>query len=315
MITDASRPEPRSRATAGQWLVYAAARIAVWLLAVLPLRWVIATMRGGARLWHVLDRRHRKRMEDALTRSLGLDTGAARAVAAGVYPHFAAALVEFLRLSRLPLAAQEACVRYDVELVDRLTGLIRERGALFVTGHIGLWELTGAWLAWRGWSRKAIARSFANPLIDAWVRRLREGFGQEIRNRNGGLLFALRALRRGEGFGMVTDRDGGASGVPVPFFGQMASTIPTAADLALASGVPIIVLALLREGPLRYRAVITEPFEPDPKAPDPAVERLRLLAEMNRRFEYLIRLAPEQWIWSHRRWQTAEKWAAESVTG
>jgi len=254
-------------------------------------------------------------MEDALTRSLGLDAGAARTVAAGVYPHFAAALVEFLRMSRLPRAAQEACVRYDVEMVDRLTGLIQERGALLVTGHIGLWELAGAWSAWRGWRRVAIARPFANPLMDAWVRRLREGFGQEIRSRSEALLLALRALRRGEGFGMLADHDGGASGAPVPFFGRMASTIPTAADLALSTGVPIIVFALLREGPLRYRAVITEPFAPDPDAPDPATERLRLLAEMNRRLEDLIRLAPEQWVWSHRRWKTAEKWAAGSVTG
>ena len=123
--SDASRPAPaaplpRSQATARQWLVYAAIRIAVWPLAVLPLSWVIAAVRGLARLWHVLDRRHRKRMEDALARSLGLDAGAARDVAARVYPHFAAALVEFLRLSRLPRASQEACVRYDIELADRI---------------------------------------------------------------------------------------------------------------------------------------------------------------------------------------------------
>ena len=65
---------------------------------------------------------------------------------------------------------------------------------------------------------------------------------------------------------------------------------------------------------MRYRAVVTEPFGPDPDAPDQAAERLRLLAEMNRRIEDLIRLAPEQWCWTHRRWKTAEKWAAGNTT-
>ena len=308
--TSPAAAPPAPAGTAGQWLAYLAVRMAAEALTRLPLGAATALAKTLARAWHFLDRRHRLRMEGALIRSLEVDAREAKRIARGVYPHFAAALVDFLRFPRMAPEEREACIAFDAQEVARLAELIRVRGAVFVTGHLGLWELGGAWAAWRGWIRAAIARPLKNPWLNAWVRRLREGLGQTIWDRGGALRLALRTLRRGECFALVADQDGGSGGAPVPFFGQASSTMAAAADLAVAGRAPVIVAAALREGPLRYRMVFTEPFAPDPDASDRTAERLRLLGEMNRRLEDLIRQAPEQWIWHHRRWRTAERWAS-----
>ncbi|HET6761376.1 MAG TPA: hypothetical protein VFH13_04710, partial [Gemmatimonadaceae bacterium] len=43
------------------------------------------------------------------------------------------------------------------------------KGAVLVTGHLGNWELAGAYVAARGVPLDAIARGMANPLFDAYL--------------------------------------------------------------------------------------------------------------------------------------------------
>jgi KDO2-lipid IV(A) lauroyltransferase len=54
------------------------------------------------------------------------------------------------------------------------------RGAVMVTGHIGNWELAGAYVAARGVPLDAIARGMANPLFDAYINKTREAIGLTI---------------------------------------------------------------------------------------------------------------------------------------
>ncbi|HTR79090.1 MAG TPA: hypothetical protein VMH39_13315, partial [Gemmatimonadaceae bacterium] len=72
-------------------------------------------------------------------------------------------------------------------LVDRVDGwdavercLAGGRAAIFVSGHLGNWELAGAYIAARGIRFAAVARHMANPLFDRYLTQTRERIGMHI---------------------------------------------------------------------------------------------------------------------------------------
>lgn len=177
-------------------------------------------------------------------------------------------------------------------------------GCFFTTGHIGNWEFTGAASALKGLLTGSIARPLDNPLIDRAVNYYREHSGQKIWTKKGALTNILRAIRKKESIGILVDQDAGEEGIRVPFLGRPSSTVTAIADLAIRTGAPIIPSAIQRTGQaMRFRANIGEFIIPDQKA-DPAQERLRILTALNAELSKIIESAPEQWLWSHRRWKT-----------
>jgi len=287
-------------------LEYAAVRLAAFLFRALPLPAAVGLGRGLGAAFHRLDGRHRERVvSQVLTAFQGEFTDAdARRVAREMYRHLGTMLVEFIRV---PMLAREALpLMVDWGGHDRTIAAIvdRGKGAIFATGHIGNWEMSGGVFHQMGFMDGAIARPLDNPLLDAYVYRIRRSHGQQIWEKFGALRPVLRALREGRGIGILVDQDAGQRGVFVPFFGRPASTMPTPADLALHTGAPLVPCAFQRlDRPLHYRFTMREPLYADPES-DPAAERLRLLEGMNQGLEGIIREAPAQWLWLHRRWKT-----------
>ncbi|MFH0911033.1 MAG: lysophospholipid acyltransferase family protein [Planctomycetota bacterium] len=282
---------------------YAAARALAGLLYLLPFRPAVLLGQGLALVLFALDRRHRERCTGAIRAALHVERGEARRLARAMYLHLGTLLAEFPRIAELNRDTLEAHVDWGAapEEIERL--LARGRGVIFITGHIGNWELCGSAFAVRGYSKGAVARPLDNPRIDAWIRGLRESRGQEIWDKFGAMREALRALREGRGFGILIDQDGGRDGVFAPFFGRTASSMPAAADLALRTGAPLMAAAFHRTGPMRFRLEVSRPFYATPGA-DRAEERVRLVARCNAELEAIIRKRPEQWLWLHRRWKT-----------
>jgi Kdo2-lipid IVA lauroyltransferase/acyltransferase len=185
--------------------------------------------------------------------------------------------------------------------------LAEGRGVLFATGHLGNWEMSGAVMRLRGFCQATLARPLDNALLDRYVNAVRSRSGLKVIAKFGAIRGVVRRLRAGQGVGMLMDQDGGRQGVFAPFFGVDASTLPTAADLAIRTGSPIVVAAMHRtDQPLRFVCRMEPTLRPDPKA-DAREERMRLVGEMNRQLENLIRAAPAQWLWMHRRWKTRPK--------
>jgi KDO2-lipid IV(A) lauroyltransferase len=103
---------------------------------------------------------------------------------------------------------------------------------------------------------------------------------------------------------LLVDQDARRHGVFAPFFGAPASTIPTPAELALRTGATILTGASVRVGPgFRYAAAF-EPPVPVEETADHDADLVRVMTEVNARIEAVVRRAPEQWLWTHRRWKT-----------
>src|SRR6185503_1980769 len=151
-----------------------------------------------------------------------------------------------------------------LQLVDSVEGweiiedvLGKGKGAVLVTGHIGNWELAGAYVAARGVPLDAIARGMANPLFDAYVNRAREKTGMTIIHDSDAVKRTPRSLRAGRAVAFVADQGVlGLASTYVPFFGRPAKTPRGAAVFALRFEVPVIFVVALRNPNGRYRVVV-----------------------------------------------------------
>ena len=180
--------------------------------------------------------------------------------------------------------------------------MAQEKGVILVTGHLGNWELGGAYLAARGIGLDVVARGMANPLFDAYLTRTRERIGMSVVHDADAVRRTPRSLRAGRAIAFVMDQGVlGLASTFVPFFGRPAKTPRGPAVFALRLGVPVVFGCAIRQPSGRY--VLS--FEPvtvqDTGNREEDVDAV--VAEYTKTLERWVRRAPEQYFWHHRRWR------------
>ncbi|MFL5356057.1 lysophospholipid acyltransferase family protein [Archangium sp.] len=198
----------------------------------------------------------------------------------------------------------ERLVRWEDE--DRRVldaALARGKGVVFISGHVGNWELLARRVARAGYPSQSIAKETTDPRLTALVEqfRARGGVRSIWRGQEGAARAMLRALKAGEILGLLIDQDTKVQSVFVPFFGELAATPRAAADLALRTGAAVVVGFCQREGE-GYRLWMEE--VPWQAGGDREADAVALTAALSLRIEAAIRRAPEQWVWMHQRWKT-----------
>jgi KDO2-lipid IV(A) lauroyltransferase len=181
-------------------------------------------------------------------------------------------------------------------------GLAAGKGLIFVTGHLGNWELAGAYLAARGVPLDAIARRMSNPLFDRYLNDTRERVGMHVVYDSEAVRRTPRALRDGRAVAFLADQGvRGLASTYVPFFGRPAKTPRGPAVFALRFGAPIVFGVSLRRPDGRYRLILEEVPVLDTGDRDRDTDTI--VADYTRLLEKYVRLAPEQYFWHHRRWR------------
>lgn len=176
------------------------------------------------------------------------------------------------------------------------------KGLILVTGHLGNWELGGAYLAARGVAIDVVARHMANPLFDRYLTTTRQRIGMTVVHDEAAVRRVPRSLRDGRAVAFVVDQGAvGLASTWVPFFGRFAKTPRGPAVFALRSGAPIVFGTALRRPSGRYELN----FEVVEVAPtgDREADVDRIVAAYTRTLEQWVRRAPEQYFWHHRRWK------------
>ncbi|MCY1044343.1 lysophospholipid acyltransferase family protein [Corallococcus sp. bb12-1] len=225
------------------------------------------------------------------------------ALARGAFRHLAAAALE-VASSRALDEGLEALVSWPPE--DRAVleaALAKGKGVVFVSGHVGNWELLARRVAKAGYPSQSIAKESSDPRLTALVEdfRAKGGVRSIWRGQEGAARAMLRTLRSGEILGILIDQDTKVQSVFVPFFGELAATPRAAADLALRTGAAVVVGFCQRDGE-GYRLTMEEVPAPEVTEREAAVQALT--AALSQRIEAAIRRAPEQWVWMHQRWKT-----------
>ncbi len=111
----------------------------------------------------------------------------------------------------------------------------------------------------------------------------------------------LKVVRAREMIWFAPDHDHrGRNGVFAPFFGHPAATLTTTSTLAQLSNAAIIVMGNYRKPDYEgYRVHFYPPLENFPSG-DPVADATLV----NKRIEDAIRVAPDQYMWGHRRFKT-----------
>ena len=218
----------------------------------------------------------------------------------GSYAHLGREALETLRLGRA--RPEDLIARTDVIGFDAFRQAFAEgKGVVLVSGHIGNHEMAASVLAAYGYPLDLVVQQQENPLFNAALNEARARLGVGIIDRFQAHRLAIKALRSGRAVAFAADQNAGKSGVFVPFFGKLASTHRGPALFAVKTGAPMFLATLLRNGN-RYKGTLQR-IEVDRSGPlDDVV--FDLTAEFTRRLEEVVREAPDQYLWLHRRWKT-----------
>lgn len=176
------------------------------------------------------------------------------------------------------------------------------RGVVLMAGHLGNWELSGAYVAARGVPVCPIARGMSNPLSDRFIRRTRERLGMRVMHDQESVRKVPRALREGQTVGFLSDQATvGLASTFVSFFGRPAKTPRGAAVFALRLGSPVVMIHAIRRDDGRYEFRAQELDMPDTGDREKDVEAL--ITAFSGALEALVRRHPGQYFWQHRRWK------------
>ena len=177
------------------------------------------------------------------------------------------------------------------------------RGCLFVTPHIGNWELLPHVSSIAGIPLAIVVRPLDNVYLEKLIYSKRAESGQVIIPKKNALIVLQKTLRQGKSIGMLPDQ-GTRRGISVPFFQRDAFTTPVPAMLSVLYRRPIVVVACCRARTKgSYEGVVSDPLWPGDYLSEKD-EIYRLTERMNQEMEKIIRKYPEQYFWMHNRWKT-----------
>jgi KDO2-lipid IV(A) lauroyltransferase len=175
-------------------------------------------------------------------------------------------------------------------------------GCLFVTPHIGNWELLPYVSSIVGIPLAVPVRPLDNVFLEKLIYNSRAAGGQDIIPKTNAYIALSIALKKGKSLGILPDQHTG-NGIAVNFFGRKAATTPIPALLATTHKRPIVVVACCRKaGTFRFEGFVSDPIWPGEYKSEKE-EIFRLTREMTREMESIIRKYPEQYFWIHNRWK------------
>jgi Kdo2-lipid IVA lauroyltransferase/acyltransferase len=221
-----------------------------------------------------------------------------------VYGNLGALLAEFCLMSRYTPEVASRFIRYE-GLENYLAARERGKGVLVLTGHLGAWELSSFYHSLMGMPMGMVIRRLDNPLVDAFVNRIRCQHGNRVIHKDDFARGLIASMRAGETVGILMDTNmTPPQGVFVPFFGVQACTASGMARIALKTGAAVVPGFLLwEESERKYVLRFGKELEVVHSG-DAERDAVTNTAAFTAAIEGMIRQYPEQWLWMHRRWKT-----------
>ncbi len=282
-------------------------KIAEFIGRVFPRRMGYGVARRLADLFFLLDRRGRDAVISNLQRihargGVGLSPRALRTLARENFLNFAKYLVDFFHFLHLEPARMHRLIDFGNTrgVLDEL--LARGKGVIFLSAHLGNWELGAAAIAQGGYKFNAVALKQPDPQLDKLYSHYRRKRGINAIPFGHAARGCLAALHRNEIVAAIGDRDYTSSRETVEFF-QHPARLPTGpAKLALSTGAPILPIFMVRRPGDTYQFILGEPIEAD-KSRDTLAGVMRRVAQA---LEKVISEHSEQWYLFHDLWNVEE---------
>ena len=290
-------------------LEYVGLRLVAGIFRALPLN--VAT-RVSASCWRRLapiinPKRHKRALDNLAIAFPDKSEEERLAIARAHWENLGRVMAETMRIDRF-LAEPERIDIISQNIFSRYKDKLGS--AIGISLHMGNWELAILPFTWAGGNPAAVYRSVNNPYVDQYLRDQRKDlypgglFGRGNVGEHGDDQKTARAImdfvRRGGRLGLVCDLYD-RKGIPVSFFGKDARTQAIAAMIARRVGARIWLSRCKRIGTeSRFEIELKELRVP--RTANQAEDIRWIMTHMQKQFEAWIREAPEQWMWSNRRW-------------
>ena len=218
--------------------------------------------------------------------------------------HFVAIGQSALATARLWWGSEEE-FRRRVRIVERRSydaALARGRNIIFLAPHFLALEVGGLRIS----SEVPCVSMYRAPagILEQALLRRRGRFGAVLWRHDAPLRSLIRTIREGKAFYYLPDLDpGDAEAVPAPFFGVPTPTLTALARIArLTDAVVLPCYTRKLPGMGGFEVRIGPPLTPFP-TDDPLADATR----MNAAIEEGIRLMPEQYLWTYKRFKRVRR--------
>jgi KDO2-lipid IV(A) lauroyltransferase len=286
-------------------LEYAPVWVIVRIFAILPR----PLARGlGIALAHLIRLLHRRLWQVGM-RNLELafpekSKAERKRILRGVYTSLGRLLAEF---TRFPEYSKENVKRIAVYEGFENFERARERGkgVLFMTAHLGGWEIGAFAHSLYGNPLNVMMRELDNPYLDRLVTGYRSLHGNRMMLKDDFARGLIGAMRRGETVGILMDTNmTPPQGVFVDFFGHLACTASGVARVALRTDASVVPAFTIWDREIgKYRIHFEPPIRLANTGNDEA-DAITNTAAFTKKIEEFVRRYPDQWLWVHRRWKT-----------
>ncbi|MGI9103607.1 MAG: lysophospholipid acyltransferase family protein [Terriglobales bacterium] len=227
-----------------------------------------------------------------------------RKILRGVYVSLGRQLGEFCRFpsytreNAAQVALYEGFENYD-------TAHRRGKGVLFLTAHLGGWEIGSFVHSLHGHPLRIVVRALDNPYLNALVERYRTLHGNSTFDKQDFARGLLSAMKAGETVGLLMDQNmTPPAGVFVNFFGVPACTASGIARVALRTEAAVVPAFTIWDSVLRKYRITFAPALNLEKTGDDEGDVIAATQQFNNVLEEYVRRYPDQWLWVHRRWKT-----------
>jgi KDO2-lipid IV(A) lauroyltransferase len=286
-------------------LEYLGLRLLVALVRAAPIDVGVKVSGKAWRLIARYDRRQARALENLAIAFPEKAPAERAAIALAMWENLGRVMAETMQLDRITADPSRIVI-----VNEQMFGRYRNKlgAAVGVTLHMGNWELAAWPFTLAGNNPAAVYRSVKNPYVDRYLREIRRqlypgGLLGKGRNREEGQTTArliMDFVRQGGRLGLVCDLHD-RSGLAVPFFGRPARSVIMPAIIARRVGARIWMARCLRVGgESRFRIELKELKVP--RTANQAADVTWITTKMQAQFEAWVREAPEQWMWSNRRW-------------
>jgi KDO2-lipid IV(A) lauroyltransferase len=270
-----------------------------WLLAYWPYRLLLALGRGIGWLFRVGMKSRRKVVEKNLRACFpDLDDQAISHLLKQNYRETGMMVSQTLRtfLNRSPQPFEDLKIEGRHHLQNCLD---QGQGVLLVSGHFTALDVGGRAIC-EQFPIAGVYRPHKNAVQEYIVKKSRLHYAQKMFSRDE-LKGIIRYLKKGGVVWYAPDQDyRRGQSIFSNFFGIPASTITATHQLAKISGCQVIFYAVKRidQAPY-YELSLSEPLANFPSK-DPQQDTDRI----NQGIEQMVKAAPEQYLWVHKRFKT-----------
>jgi Kdo2-lipid IVA lauroyltransferase/acyltransferase len=288
-------------------LEYLVARSMLFSLGILPRRAALVIGSGlGSLGYHFAGKLRRTGQRNLQIAFPELDHEKRETLLRGCFKSLGRLLAEFSQFHKATPEKLKELIEYDeVGLAHLRRAESEKRGVIFLTCHLGAWELLSF-----GWSAleypiSFLVRPIDNPRIEEMIEAIRTRFGNQAIDKKSAARRALRVLREGGTLGILSDLNTQEfEGVFVPFFGKLACTTAGIATLALKTDAVVIPVCAIWDGDKQRYFFHGDPPVELVRTGDHHQDIEMNTARFAAAVERMVRLYPDQWLWIHKRWKT-----------